>query len=370
MLQERLIRLQKELRDRGLDCLALIPGANLRYMTGLDFHLMERPLMGFFPAEGQPVFAIPELERPKFERDDLYPIHLFPYTDTEGPASAFEQAIMALPEVQSLSVEYLRMRVMELKLVQRHLPNATLSDARPVMDVLRLRKDPSEIALMQEAVRITEQALRHLIEQVRPGMTERQIASRLSVALLEAGGEAIPIEPIVLSGPNAAMPHGIPGNREVQAGEVLLLDFGTSVGGYLSDITRTFVVGRQPDSRLREIYEVVKEANAAGRAAAAPGVPCQEVDRAARQVIEAAGWGRHFIHRTGHGIGLEGHEGPYMVEGNTELLEAGMSFTVEPGIYLSGEFGIRIEDDMVITPDGSESLTSFERNLMVIATSA
>lgn len=370
MLQERLARLQKELQERQIDCLALIPGANLRYMTGLDFHLMERPLVGFFPAEGQPVFAIPELERPKFEQGALYPLQLFPYTDTEGPAKAFEQAVMALPEVQNLSVEYLRMRVMELKLVQRHLPNATLYDARPVMDALRLRKEPSEIALMREAVQVTEEALQRLIEQVRPGMTERQIASRLSVALLEAGGEAIPFEPIVLSGPNAALPHGVPGNREVQAGEVLLLDFGTSVGGYLSDITRTFVVGRQPDSRLREIYEVVKEANAAGRSVAGPGVPCQEVDRAARRVIETAGWGPYFIHRTGHGIGLEGHEGPYMVEGNAEPLDVGMAFTVEPGIYIPGEFGVRIEDDLIITPDGAESLTAFERSLMVIGTSA
>ena len=368
VLRRRLERLQAELRGRDIQCLALIPGANLRYMTGLAFHLMERPSIGFFPAEGLPAFVLPRLEAPRFEAAAPYEAQVFAWADEEGPEKALRDAMMALPEVHTLAVEFLRMRVLEFKLVQRHVPNALVVDAAPVMDALRLFKDEAEVALMREAIRITEQALRAVVEEVRPGMTERTVANRLAIALLEAGGGPVPFEPIVLSGPNAAQPHGVPGDRELRAGEVLLIDFGTSRSGYVSDITRTFQIAEPPSPRTQEIYEVVRAANEAGRAAAGPGVPCQEVDRAARRVIEEAGFGEYFVHRTGHGIGLDAHERPYIVEGDETPLEPGMTFTVEPGIYIPGEIGVRIEDDMLITPQGAESLTTFPRDLIVVST--
>lgn len=184
--------------------------------------------------------------------------------------------------------------------------------------------------------------------------------------MLEGGGGVLPFEPIVLAGARGALPHGIQNETVIKPADMLLLDFGTSAGGYISDITRVFFVGKPPSGKFAEVYEAVKGANAAGRAAAKPGVACQEVDRAARKVIEDAGFGEYFIHRVGHGIGMEGHEGPYMVEGNTLPLEVGMTFTVEPGIYIPGEIGVRIEDDMVVTPDGAESLTTFNRDVTVI----
>ncbi len=366
MHKERLMRLQHELQQRQVDCLALIPGANLYYLTGLEFHLMERPTVCFVPAEGTPVVALPALEMPKFEQERPFEVLLFPYTDEEGPAEAFHKASAALPQVRTLAVEFLAMRVLELRLVQHYLPGAVLEDATPIMDALRQFKDETEIALLRGAVAITEQALQATIAAVRPGMTERQIASRLALALLEAGGGPLPFDPIVLSGPRAALPHGVPTDRAVQEGEVLLIDFGTRRGGYVSDLTRTFAVGRPLEGKQRAVYEAVKAANAAGRAAARPGVTCQEVDRAARRVIEEAGFGPYFTHRTGHGLGLDGHERPYIVEGNETVLQPGMVFTVEPGIYLPGEIGVRIEDDVLITPAGSESLTQFGRDLMVI----
>ncbi|MGF1507494.1 MAG: M24 family metallopeptidase [Anaerolineae bacterium] len=175
----------------------------------------------------------------------------------------------------------------------------------------------------------------------------------------------MPFSPIVLFGERTPLPHGMPSNRTLQHSDPILIDFGTSVNGYMSDITRCFFFG-EPDAKAREVYEVVLAANTAGREAAGPGVPAQDVDRAARQVIEEAGYGEYFIHRTGHGLGIDAHEEPYIVEGNSQHLEPGMCFTVEPGIYIPGEIGIRIEDDLIITGEGAESLSTFPREIRVL----
>jgi len=272
----------------------------------------------------------------------------------------------ALPPITSLAVEFLRMRVMELTLTKDHLPEARIVDAGPVIDMLRLRKSADEIAAMRMAVRIAEKALTEVTGWLKPGMTEKQIAGKLTILMFELGGGVLPFEPLVLAGAHAANPHGVPDDTMIKEGEALLFDYGTSYGGYISDLTRCFAIGRPLEGKAKEVYEVVKAANAAGCAAAGPGVPCQDVDRAARKVIDEAGFGEHFFHRVGHGIGLEGHEGPYMVEGNTLRLEEGMCFTVEPGIYIPGEVGIRIEDNLVVTASGVESLTIFKRDMVVI----
>jgi Xaa-Pro dipeptidase len=196
-------------------------------------------------------------------------------------------------------------------------------------------------------------------------MTEHQMANLLTQALLQRGAEGLAFEPLIQSGPNAALPHATPGERVIQAGEVLLLDFGVTFDGYNSDITRTFVVG-QPTAEIQKIYQLVQQANAAGRAAARPGATGQDVDRAARQVIVEAGYREYFTHRTGHGLGREGHEPPYIVEGNTTPLAAGNTFTIEPGIYVPGLGGVRIEDDVLITDNGAESLTTYDRELRII----
>jgi Xaa-Pro dipeptidase len=366
---ERLSHLQSELRQRQIDCLAVIPGANMRYMTGLDFHLMERPTIGFFPKEAKPVFVLGSLEVPRIKRaiesGTLYDADVFSYTDAVGPEQAYEQAMTALPEIQRYAVEYLSMRVLELKIVQRHVPAAAMQDAGPLMDALRLRKGPEEVASMRRAISVSEAALEDVLGQLKLGMTEREIANMLTIAQLDAGGGVVPFEPIVLIGPNAAQPHGTPGSTPLKKGSVLLIDFGTSSGGYISDITRTFFVG-QPSEKHRAIYEAVLAANMAGRSASGPGVSCEDVDRASRAVIERAGYGEYFIHRTGHGIGMEGHEGPYIREGNPLPLEPGMTYTIEPGIYLAGEIGVRIEDNLVVTETGVETLTTFPRDLRVL----
>jgi Xaa-Pro dipeptidase len=188
----------------------------------------------------------------------------------------------------------------------------------------------------------------------------------LSIAQVERGGQIVPFEPIVLLGANSAQPHGSPEDVPLKDTDIVLIDYGTSYDGYISDITRVFFYGKPPTDKQREVYETVKRANEAGRKAARPGVTCQDIDRATRKVIEDAGYGQYFVHRTGHGIGMEGHEGPYIREGNDLPLEVGMTFTIEPGIYIPGEIGVRIEDNMVITENGAESLTTYDREICVV----
>jgi Xaa-Pro dipeptidase len=291
---------------------------------------------------------------------------LFPWTDEEGPVNAFAGASQALKlSGKTLAVEELVMRVRELRLIEVSAPGVRFADAGPLVAALRMSKDGDEIAKMRQAAAIAETALEAVLPKIHIGVTEREIVNELLLEVLRSGAEGLPFEPIVLSGPKSALPHGAPGDRRVQAGDLLLFDFGVSVGGYASDITRTCAVGHL-DDELRRVYEVVKRANEAGRLAMRPGIEIQEVDRAARKVIVDAGYGQYFTHRTGHGLGLESHEPPYACEGETTVLGPGMTFTVEPGIYLPGRGGVRVEDDVVVTADGGESLTHYPRELRVI----
>jgi Xaa-Pro dipeptidase len=238
--------------------------------------------------------------------------------------------------------------------------------ADDVVTGLRVAKDEAELASMRRAVQAAEQAFKATLPLLALGMTEREVASELTLQLLRAGSESeLPFAPIVASGPNSALPHGVPTDRRLQRGDFLILDWGATVEGYVSDLTRTLAF--EPiDPELRRVHAIVLEANQAGRAAAGPGVPCAEVDRAARRVIEAAGYGPRFTHRTGHGIGMEGHEPPYIRGDNLDLLTPGMTFTVEPGVYLPGHGGVRIEDNVVITSNGAETLSTLNRSLEVV----
>lgn len=362
---DRVVRLQQEMERRGLDCLALVPGANLLYLSGLSFHLSERPIVALFPVDGPPAIVLPALEAPKLQHAAC-PFQAYPYTDEEGPTRAFQQACAALELADvRIGVEELRMRVMEARLLERYAPGCSLVPADAVMAALRVCKDADEVGRIRRAVAVVEGALRAVLAQIRVGMTEREVAGLLMVEVLRGGGEGVPFEPIVVAGPNAASPHAVPTDRPLRPGETVIIDCGAVVGGYVSDITRTVALGGLPEEMVR-VYEVVRQANEAGRAAVRPGRAAQEVDRAARAVVARAGYGDRFLHRTGHGLGLEVHEPPYIVEGNREPLRPGMVFTVEPGIYLPGRGGVRIEDDVLVTPEGAETLTTFPRELLVL----
>jgi Xaa-Pro dipeptidase len=366
-MPSRIQRLVEQMGVSGIDCVALVPGPNMVYLTDLDFHLSERPVIAFFPTSGQPALLVPTLEAVKAEQaPDAEEWQVFPYTDEEGSEGACARACTALKLAgQRLAVEHLTMRVLELEMVQRESPGVQVVPAEPLLSRLRVTKDADELARMRRAVAIAEEALARTLPQVRAGMTEQQVAAELMVNLLREGSQGVPFPPLVQSGPNSASPHGATSSRRLETDDLLLLDFGALADGYISDITRTFAIGAL-DPELAKVHEIVQAANAAGRAAAGPGVSCQDLDRAVRQVIEQAGYGAYFIHRTGHGIGLEVHEPPYIVAGNDRTLAAGMTFTIEPGIYLPGRGGVRVEDDVVITQDGCESLTTYERRLQVV----
>jgi len=219
---------------------------------------------------------------------------------------------------------------------------------------------------MRRAVQIAQDALEATIPLIKIGMTEKELSSELVVQLLKHGSDSeMPFAPIVSGGPNSANPHASPTERKLQTGDLLVVDWGAAYDGYISDLTRTFAVGIV-DEEYEKIHKIVQEANAAGRAASKPGVPCANVDRAVRDVIEKSGYGEYFTHRTGHGIGMEGHEEPYMRGDNMQLLEPGMAFTVEPGIYLPNRNGVRIEDNVVITENGADVLSDMPREIRVV----
>ncbi|MBI5563412.1 MAG: aminopeptidase P family protein [Chloroflexi bacterium] len=365
MTAPRIAKLNQLAAAANLDCVAIMPGPNMQYFTGLSFHLSERPTLALFPRAGQPALILPAFEASKLERSAIE-WRAFTFVDGQDPLDAFQAASETVGlSGAHIGVEALTMRVRELRLLQAAAPGAVCDDADQLIATLRMIKDRSEIDAMRRAIQITEDALDDVVDVIRTGMTERQVANELLMALMRRGAEGIAFEPLIQSGPNAALPHLTSTERVIQSGEGLLMDFGILLDGYNSDITRTFAVG-EPSPEFKRIYDAVMRANAAGRAAAKPGASGQDIDRATRKVIEDAGYGQYFTHRTGHGLGLQGHEPPYIVEGNDVPLVPGNTFTVEPGIYIPGVGGVRIEDDVLITDDGAESLTTYDRELTVI----
>ncbi len=354
---------QAKLRDiQGADAVLLVPGSNMVYFTGLHFHLSERPVLALFTPDGQLSFIIPQLEMPKLHQRPDLEARAFAWNDTEGYGGAFREAVEALGlRGGKLGVDGLTMRVTEWLEFQRIDPTLGVSPVeRQIINILA-HKSADEVEAMRRAVQISEAALRTVIAEVEPGMTERQIAERLLAEMTAQGSQGVAFEPLVQTGPNSALPHGMLTDRVLGADEFLLIDYGGRYADYPADITRTFCLGK-PSAEMQKIYDTVLAANEAAIRAAGPGVAMGDVDRAARQVIVAAGYGEYFIHRTGHGLGIAGHEIiPQIAEGVTDLLEPGMAFTVEPGIYIPGLGGVRIEDNVVVTDSGVDVLTSYPK---------
>ncbi|MCC7118478.1 MAG: aminopeptidase P family protein [Anaerolineales bacterium] len=367
MTINRLEKLTASLQSSGLSAVALNPGPTLTYLTGVEFHLMERPVVLLVAPDKDPVLVLPELELPKV---GLFPYKIQAFAYGENPSewgNVFRQATQALGlDGKRIGVEPRQMRLLEFGHVKMGAPEADYPDASDVLASLRLKKDQAEIDAMRQAVKIAQDALTATIPLIKIGMTEKELSAELVLQLLKHGSDPeFPFPPIVSAGPNSANPHASPSERKIQAGDLLVVDWGARYNGYISDLTRTFAVG-EVDDECKKIHQIVQAANAAGRAAAKPGAPCANVDQAARDVIEAAGYGKYFTHRTGHGIGMEAHEDPYMRGDNLQTLEVGMAFTVEPGIYLTNRNGVRIEDNLVITENGAESLSDLPREIRAV----
>jgi Xaa-Pro dipeptidase len=365
MYAKRIEKLQSSLAAAGLDGLVLNPGPTLAYLTGLHFHLMERPVVAIFSREEAPVLVLPELELGK---TTALPYALKTCAYGENPAQwgdVFRQAgTLTSLQGRRIGVEPTGLRFLELRLVEEALPGSRFLSAQAVLASLRMIKDSSELALMRSAAVMAQDALKAVIPLIKVGMTERELAAELTLQLLRTGSDGeLPFAPIIASGPNSANPHAVPSSRSLVEGDLLVIDWGAADQAYFSDLTRTVAIG-EVDPELERIAEVTIQANSAGRAAIRPGIPAGDVDRAARAVIEAAGYGPYFFHRTGHGLGLQEHEEPYIFGDNDQVLEPGMTFTIEPGIYLPGRGGVRIEDDVVVTSSGGESLSDIPRDLI------
>ncbi|NOZ06452.1 MAG: aminopeptidase P family protein [Chloroflexi bacterium] len=357
------------MKKRGMAAVAMVPGPNFFYFTGLTLHRSERLTLALIRVDGRIAFFLPALERTQTENAPHKRFEVFTYSDSEGP----DQALLKLAgkmDLQNrvLGIEFRGMWVGEERALQQAAGGISITPADELFMDLRMIKDDDELTAMRQAIRIAEAALSDTVGEMAAGQTEREIATRLQVALTRHGSDPLPFLPIVVAGPNAASPHALPGDRPIRAGDIVTIDCGASWGGYASDITRNVAVGEITEE-LEHIHSIVWQANGAGRAAVRPGIPAEDVDAATRAVIEEAGYGAYFTHRTGHGLGLDIHEPPYVVGGNRAPLRAGMTFTIEPGIYLPGLGGVRIEDDVVVTADGTETLTKFPRKLLRIAAS-
>ena len=364
---QRIRRLTESLSAHGLDGVILLPGPNLRFCTGLSFHLMGRPTLAILTVDRPPLLLVPELERSKAEGNAIGAKVITYGEDVASRQAAFADAAAMFDLARRrMGVEPLRMRWLEERLLEEAAPGIRLEGAEAVLEPIRAEKSRDEIAAIERAVGVAQTALEQTLPSVRLGMSELDLASELTLQLLRAGSETeLPFSPIVASGPNTALPHAVPTARPLQSGDLLILDWGATADGYISDLTRTFALDRL-EAEWKRIHAVVVDANAAGRAAAGPGVACRTVDAAARAVIEAAGYGPAFIHRTGHGIGMEAHEAPYLRTDNDAVLRPGMTFTVEPGIYLAGRGGVRVEDNLVITADSAATLSTLPRALQIL----
>lgn len=356
LLPNRHAKLQAAMRAAGADIAALTPGPTLRYLSGRNWQTGDRTLLALLPLAGEPALVCPaSMGEPS----------RFTYRDAESPQAALRHALESLAGGTVIGVEAKRLRYAEARLLRRCAPDSQLLDFSAELADLRMIKDETEIAAIRRAITLSEAALQDTLAIVRTGISERELAARLDARMIKLGADALAFETLLHAGANTALPHTAPLDYRIQPGDPLLIDFGARVSGYCADITRTVFVGAATEAQ-RDFYAAVEAANAAARAAARPGVSAETVDVAARQVIFAAGYGKLIRHRTGHGIGLQAHEAPFIVRGNQQILQPGMVFTIEPGIYRMGEIGLRIEDDMLITEAGAESLTTFPRGLMVL----
>lgn len=359
MHARRLERARERMAELGVDVLLVSVDADLPYLTGYEAMPLERLTMLVVPRDAGATLLVPRLEAPRVrERPDVFALRA--WDETEDPVAIVADLAGPADRV-AIGDRTWATFVLDL---QRELGAPEWMKASDVLAPLRAVKDAEEVTLLRAAAHAVDAVALEMAQERFSGRTEADVSRELFERMLDVGHERGNFA-IVGSGPNGASPHHEPGDRVLEPGDAVVCDFGGSMRGYCSDISRTYVVGSPPDG-FTEMFEVLAEAQAAAVRAVAPGVPCEEVDATARRVIEEAGYGERFIHRTGHGIGLEAHEEPYLVPGNGAALEAGNAFSVEPGIYLPGRYGARIEDIVVVAEDGVEPLNLAPHHVYVV----
>src|SRR5437660_1060072 len=349
----RLDRARAELEARRLDLLIATPGTNYEYLTGYNPGRSERLIALILPVDGVPAVVCPSFEVERIKRHSVI-ADAAGWEEQDDPYGLVRDTVRRLaPRAGTIALESSTGYQSALRLAAA-LSGWKFVDAAPVTERLRIVKAPEEVALIRRAIEITQGAMAATFGQLAVGMTERDVARLLSREMQQRGAEG---GGLVQFGPSSALPHGGPAAAALARETVVLIDCGCRVGGYESDITRTVWFGDSPTDEFRKVFNVVHDAQTAAIELGLPGTPCQDMDRAGRRVITAAGYGPFFTHRLGHGLGMDGHEPPYLVEGNALGLEPGMVFTDEPGIYQLGKFGVRIEDDCVMTESGVQLLS-------------
>jgi Xaa-Pro aminopeptidase len=358
---DRANRVREAMQAAGIDLLAVPPGDDLRWLAGFSPVADERACYLFLADRGG-LFLVPELNAVQSERHIRQPF--VTYSDATGPARALAAAREQLPAPRVVAVGD-TMRADAFLLLQQTWRDARYLPGAAVLAPLRMRKSGEEIAALQRAAATADAAVEAAIKACHPGATELEVARAADEGFRRAGAPEV-MATIVGSGPNSAFPHHHSGTRALENSEPVLLDLGSRVDGYCSDITRMAFLGT-PSDRYREIHGIVEDAVAAALEVIKPGAAISAVDSAARRTIEQAGYGEQFVHRTGHGIGLSGHEPPSITHTTETALEEGMAFSVEPGIYLTGEFGVRLEEIVVVTGSGCEVLSRLSREVRLVS---
>jgi Xaa-Pro aminopeptidase len=356
----RLARLREKMVETGTDLVALGPGSHMRWLVGFHPHPDERPCLLLVSGDAE-AFLMPALNAEGSREETDIAFHT--WSDDEGPSAALETALAAVDATGAGKVVLDEtMRTDFALLLLDALPRAKHAFTADTVGALRMRKDAGEYAAIKANAEIADRAMQKAFAAIRPGMTERELAVEIRAHFSSEG--AAPQFAIVGAGPNGAFPHHQTGDRKLEEGDAVVIDIGGRKGGFPSDITRMAVVGRPPEG-YGQIHTIVENAVRAALAAARPGVTAKEVDAAARKVIADAGYGAYFVHRTGHGLGIDGHEPPYITATSETVLEEGMVFSIEPGIYIPGRFGIRLEEIVILREGGPEILSSLPRDLHV-----
>lgn len=362
MLETRVNKLLSLMKDHQLEAVIFVPSENMYYFTGIPLHASERLTLALVTSAGDMHFLVPAVELNKVEGETDGSI--FYYSDEEGPNMALQQLKNKMGHLQKVGYVYGETRVREERFLQK-LDFEESVDLGMLIPAIRMYKEEEEMKHMQKAVQIVEESLTATLPYIQSGVSELAVAARLEFEMRTRGSEGTPFKTIVASGYRGALPHGRASNKVIEKGDLVVLDYGSIYNGYVADITRTVGVG-SVTGEMKNVYEIVKKANESAINKIKPGVKIHDIDEEARGIIREAGYGEYFTHRLGHGVGLNGHEEPFIMQKNEMVLRPGMAFTIEPGIYLKDKFGVRIEDNLIVTENGSLNLMTFTKELIVL----
>ncbi len=361
---KKIKRLTNRMKKEDYDAVLIGPSADLKYFTGLSPYEDERVKLLFIRQDGEHFFIAPEMWANEIVLSYDDKAKIYKWSDSEGFLPAVRKAAKEFNLVGTKIAVNEGIRVTDFFQISQVI-KADYYSAEELLSDLRMIKSKEEVSYLRKAAQIIDSVMGDVIKSIKPGVTERKLKQMVKELCIEKGADGIFFEPVIPSGENTSLPHYNDDKRAVRKKDIITLDIGCSYKGYGSDTTRTVFVG-QPTEEEKKVYKIVQEANRYAEEIVKDGITAEEVDKAARGVIEEAGYGDFFIHRTGHGIGITVHEEPYIRAGNKLKIRSGMSFSIEPGIYLPGKFGVRIEDIIVARDDGAEVLNKFTKDLIVL----